>query len=215
MASADRRAPARIRIERSAFRQLAPDLPPLWHSAGLGGTPQQPAGRWHRDGHAFAQYLAASPAGAWAELIRYLHLRSPEAVAEQRRALWQVYVRLDDIADLSTFDLWAASGLDPAAAVADDHSACQDIADWLTESGYRGVLAPSAALPGSTNLTIFGERYEHETTDDPGALPARDPNLWLPVALAAAGAHPPRGLVTRTRYVGQPHGGLDDWRGNA
>lgn len=215
MAFADWRAPARVSVERSAFRQLAPDLPPLWHSAGLGGAPQQPPGRWHREGHAFAQYLAASPAGAWAELIRYLHLRSPDAVQEQRRSLWQVHVRLDDIADLSTFDHWVTCGLDPEAAVADDHSACQDIANRLTEDGYCGVLAPSAALPGSTNLTIFGERYEHETNDDPGALPARDANLWLPVALAAAGAHPPRGLVTRTRYVGQPHGGLDDWRSDA
>lgn len=156
-----------------------------------------------------------SPAGAWAELIRYLHLRTPDAVVEQRRSLWQVHVRLDDIADLSTFDHWEACGLDPASSIADDHSECQDVADWLTENGYSGVLSPSAALPGSINLTVFGERYEHVTTDDPGTLPARDPNLWLPVALAAAGAHPPHGLVTRTRYVGQPHGGFIDWQGSA
>lgn len=154
-----------------------------------------------------------SPAGAWAELIRYLHLRTPDAVVEQRRSLWQVHVRLDDIADLSTFDHWEGCGLDPAHAISDDHSPCQAIADWLTGNSYSGLLAPSAALPGSANLTIFGERYEHITLDDPGGLRARDSDVWLPVALAAAGAHPPHDLVTRARYVGQPHGGFDDWQG--
>lgn len=212
MASANLHAPERVTVEGSTFRQVALDQPPLWHDAGLGRSPQQPAGRWHRRGHAFAQYMAMSPAGAWAELIRYFSLRTPQAVVEQRRSLWQTHVELDDVANLSTFDHWVDCGLDPAAAVADDHTECQKIADWLTDSGYRGVLAPSAALPGSINLTVFGGRYEHVAIADPRDLPARDPDLWLRVALAAVGAHPPQDLVTRTRYVGQPHGGLSDWQ---
>lgn len=210
MASAER-LPARIRVQRSAFRQVGHEHPPLWHDAGLEGDPVQPGGRWHRRGESFAQYMALSPAGAWAELIRYFHLRTPEAVVEQRRSLWQVHLSLDDIADLSTFDRWRDCGLDPDMAVADDHSRCQDLAAWLVGQGYRGVVAPSAALPGSINITVFGGRYEHMAVDDPSALPERDPDLWLRVAVAAEGAHPPPELVTRARYRGQPHGGLEDW----
>lgn len=198
-------------MERAAFRQVGHAQPPLWHDAGLGGVPVQSSGRWHRRGEGYAQYVALSPAGAWAELVRYFALRTPEAVVEQRRSLWQAYVVLDDVADLSTFDDWTACGLDPEVAVADDHAECQKLAAWLQGEGYRGVLAPSAALPGSVNLTVFGGRYEQLAADDPSAVRGRDPDRWLRVALAAEGAHPPKELVTRTRYRGQPHGGYEDW----
>lgn len=130
---------------------------------------------------------------------------------EQRRSLLQAHVALDDVADLATFDRWVECGLDPQAAIADDHAGCQDLAAWLVAEGYTGVLAPSAALPDNVNLTVFGGRYEHVAVDDPRALPARDSAVWLRVALAAAGAHPPVELVPRTRYRGKPHGGYDDW----
>lgn len=200
-------------MERAAFRQVGHQQPPLWHDAGLDGIPVQPNGRWHRRGEHYAQYMALSAAGAWAELIRYFSLRTPESVVEQRRSLWQAYVALDDVADLSSFDQWAECGLDPKTAVADDLAGCQDLAAWLHGEGYRGVLAPSAALPDSVNLTVFGGRYEYLAADDPSALRERDPDRWLRVALAAEGAHPPQELVTRTRYLGQPHGGYEDWAG--
>ena len=208
--SVNRSAPERVPVAVSAFRQVAPGMPPLWHDAGLGGAPTQSDGRWHRRGVGFAQYFSLSPAGAWAELIRYFGLRSPEQVVEQRRSLWHAHVEVEDVADLSTFDRWVACGLDPMDAVSDDHAGCQRVAQGLVEQGYRGVLAPSAALPEAINITVFGGRYEQEAIADPRTLARRD-DRWLRVAVAAEGAHPPQVLVTRTRYRGQPHGGYEDW----
>ena len=40
------------------------------------------------------------------------------------------------------------------------HEEAQALADELRAAGYRGLLSPSAALAGATNLTLFGPRYE-------------------------------------------------------
>ena len=172
------------------------------HEAGA-ARPQQESGRWHREGEGYAQYLSLSAAGAWAELLRYLSIHTPALAVEQRRHLWAVTVAETQIADLADFAAWTDCGLDPAIAV-EDHTRSQSLAQELLDAGYRGVLAPSAALPGAVNLTLFGERYEWS----PLLGPVPDPTLWLAVELAAPEAHPPTDLLAVTRYQGQPHAGL-------
>ncbi len=148
------------------------------------------------------QYLALSASAAWCELLRYLSIRTAALAVEQRRHLWVVTVTEQDIADLSTFDAWTRCGLDPAAAVG-EHARTQTLADDLREAGYRGVLAPSAALPGAVNLTLFGERYEWRApAGAPSPLPNPDPAQWLDVELAAPDAHPPPELIAATRFAG-------------
>jgi RES domain-containing protein len=172
------------------------------HDAGA-PRPAQESGRWHRRGEGYAQYLSLSASGAWAELLRHLSIHSAELAALQRRNLWAVTVVEHDIADLAGFDAWASCGLDPALAVGSQDKS-QELADELRAAGYRGVLSPSAALPGTANLALFGERYEWSAGF--GANP--DPELWLDVELAAPGAHPPAALIPATCFAGQPHAGL-------
>ena len=144
--------PQRVSGTWVCFRQTSPRWPALFHDAGA-QRPQQESGRWNRLGESYAQYLSVSPAGAWAELLRYLSIHTAEVAVEQRRHLWAVTVVEHDIADLTTFARWDACGLDPAIAVG-EHTRSQAVADDLRATGYRGLLAPSAALPGAVNLTV-------------------------------------------------------------
>jgi len=188
---------------------VAPGWPPLFHAAGE-PSPSQESGRWHRQGEGYAQYLSLTAPGAWAEFVRRSSIRDAAFLAEQRRTLWQVFVDSDAIADLSSFEQWDALGLDPRDAVG-DHAPCQALADELKDAGFKGVLAPSAALPGVVNLTIFGARYERllitrlEDWDNP------DPDIWLPCALVAEATAPPDRLRAETCYLGSPHRGYREY----
>jgi hypothetical protein len=42
--------------------------------------------------------------------------------------------------------------------VADNYAACQDLADTLRAAGHAGAIVPSAALPGTQNIVLFGGR---------------------------------------------------------
>lgn len=198
-----RSEPARLTASWQAYRQVAPKWPPLVHAAGA-VRPEQESGRWHRLGEGFAQYFALSPQGAWAELVRYHCIRDAELAREQRRNLWLATIHQRDIADLSTFPHWDDVGLNPAVAVG-AHASAQDLAEELRDAGYRGLLAPSAALPEAVNLTLFGPRYEllHRSAD------GLDPDTWVACERAAMEAWPPLELLTRSCFRGQPHLGLE------
>ena len=68
--------------------------------------------------------------------------------------------------------------------------------------GARGVLSPSAALPGSINLTLFGQRVEVRWGAAPGVASA------IPAQKLATG-HPPATLTHRVRFFGETHALLD------
>lgn len=197
-----RHEPARLESTWTAYRQVAPKWPPLVHAAGA-AYPEQESGRWHQLGEGYAQYTALTPQGAWAELVRYHGIRDEDLAREQRRNLWVVRVAERDIADLSTFGAYEACGLDPALAVG-PHEDARILAAELRDAGYRGLLSPSAALPGTVNLTVFGERYEILERDVDGL----DPDTWMSCERAAMEAWPPLELLTRTCFRGQPHLGL-------
>lgn len=203
-----RTEPERVAGAWHCYRQVAPDWPPLYHAAGE-PVPSQRSARWHRQGEGYAQYLALEPMGAWAELVRFEGIRGGTRAAQYRRRLWLVLVRERDVADLSTFDRYDACGLDPALAVG-PHEPAQALADELRAAGYRGLLSPSAALSGATNLTLFGSRYEKvllgglETWENP------NPGVRLPCSLVAEG-NPPEQLVTETVFLDVEHDGYAAW----
>lgn len=141
-----------------------------------------------------------------AELIRYGSIATLDRAGEQRRNLWLTFVRATRIADLARFEDFERAGLDPRIAV-DKHGPAQALAADLHEAGYTGVLAPSAALAGTTNLTLFGERYERLLRGGLDAWENPRPELWLPCTLAAADATPPGELVAMTCRRGAPHEG--------
>ena len=206
-----RAEPKAVSGEWTCFRQVSPEWPPLYHNAGV-PAPDQESGRWHRLGEGYAQYLALSPLGAWAECARYYSLRSPQQARAMRRDLWLVFVRETRIADLSSFDGYDACGLDPAVAV-EPHALgrSQALADELRAAGFRGVLSPSAALPGVVNLTVFGERYEKVRLADPAAWANPDVDAWLPVQPVVEEAPVPVQLCTETVFLNKKHETYRRW----
>ncbi|MHB8695564.1 MAG: RES family NAD+ phosphorylase [Solirubrobacteraceae bacterium] len=200
--------PARVSGEWWCYRQVSPEWAPLYHAAGE-PIPSQSSGRWHRQGEGYAQYGALEPLGAWAELVRFEGIRGLVRAAEYRRRLWLLFVREHEIADLSTFDRYCDCGLDPRIAVG-AWTTSQELADALREAGYRGLLSPSAALPGATNLTLFGPRFEKLILGGLDRWPNPQPAVRVACTLTAEGG-PPAQLITETVFADMQHDGYRDW----
>ncbi len=204
--------PDRVQGEWTAYRHTDRRFPPLWYGAGT-ATLRQESARWHREGASVAQYLALSANGAWAERCRYAHIRDDRRRLEDRRSLWQIQVIEHDIADLSSFDAYAACGLDPALAIG-PHADCWPLAADLVAAGYRGVISPAAAydVPDALNLTLFGERIE---TPVYGAMPpaARNPrpDLFLATIQITDSGSPTAHAMRHTCFDGDHHQQFAGW----
>lgn len=181
-------------IEHAAYRYSSYDTP-FWVRES-----SQP-GRWHARGDGPTQYLSLSTDGAWAELIRNEQLRTEDEVAMVSVPMWSVAIDQAMIVDYSSFDRAEAAGFRPHALVEEDYGRCQREGARLRSLGYSGVLAPSAALPGAINLTLFGPRMA-STWDRPPLLASS-----LPATVMTKGAPPP-GLLARVRQVSTPHAAL-------
>lgn len=192
--------PASVAFSDVAFRWSNYDTP-LWV------RPNSTAQRWNRTREAATQYLSLSPEGAWAELIRAEELTSAATVRLVRMPMWVLRVHETHLADYDTFEKAEAAGFPPEALVDDDHERCRAEAARLREHGFRGVLAPSAALPGGVNLTLFGPRLavEWDCADD-GRL-----SSFIRAKQLAVG-HPPDDLLSRVRQLGHRHASLDAYR---
>jgi len=212
-----RRKPAARSGTWTAYRQAATGFPPLWHRGSQRRPTEQPEGRWHAgdQGH-IVQYTSLEADGAWAELVRYEGIRTEaqRLSADVRVRLWQLEIAETRIANLSDFDAIDACGLDPARIVDDEHAFCRALAEELRAGRYRGVLAPSAALPGAVNLSLFGPRREVPAREL--ALSGRvnpNPGYFIPVRLLADDTAPPPHILDYTRYEGDPHDELEAWLG--
>jgi hypothetical protein len=110
------------------------------------------------------------------------------------------------VVDYSTFEKAERAGFSPEALVDDDYEACQKEARRLFSLGAGGVLSPSAALPGSVNLTLFGQRVPIRWNAQVQISAA------VPVQALATG-QPASGLVSRVRYRDQQHPDLLSYLG--
>jgi hypothetical protein len=101
-------------------------------------TDDQPEARWHGLGEGPCHYLATSPKGAWAEVIRHEAITEPEELEDLDRALWQVGAPTPT----------SRPQLSDAVLVGGQatHPQCQAEARRLRNAGARGLVAPSAAL---------------------------------------------------------------------
>jgi hypothetical protein len=180
-----------VSLDVVAYRVTSYDVP-LWV------VPNRREGRWNVAGGGPVQYTCLDAEAPWAEMLRSEDLRDEDGAATFRSVLWQVRVAQGAIADYGTFAAARAAGFPPDALVDDDHERCQAEALRLAGLGARGVLSPSAALPGSVNLTLFGPRAPI------GWATAVRLASSVPAQPLAAGAPPP-GLTARVRYRGEPH----------
>lgn len=193
-----RRPPAVIAWSGVVYRATTYDVP-------LRVAPNRRSGRWNIAGRDCTQYFCGDAEAPYAEMLRGEDLRTERDAAMFRTVLWQVRVDEGAIVDYGTFEQAEAAGFPAEALVEDDHERCQAEAEYLKSHGVRGVLSPSAALPGSVNLTLFGPRVEAAWTT------AVQLASMLPVQRIVEG-HPPPGLTARTRCYGQPHAGLAAYR---
>lgn len=180
--------------DQIAFRWADYDTP-LWARRNTR------AGRWNRALDGSTQYWCLDPHGPWAELIRQEELSTEEEVSWVRQRLWVARWNVANVADMATFEKVERWGVNPDVLVDDDHRRCRDLADRLRADGYAGVLCPSAALPDTTSLVVFGRRVD---------VPwEKFPRLASRVPVAEFGrSTPPAGLLERVRQRGDQHSAL-------
>lgn len=193
-----RRPPTFVDQVVIAYRATSYDVP-VWVS------PNRRHGRWNiANQKPIAQYMSLDAEAPFAEMLRHENLRSESDASHYKTTIWQLQVDSGAIVDYSTFELAEAAGFDPETLVSDDYERCQAEARWLVSHNARGVLAPSAALPGSTSLTLFGPRVRVRwgtSVKLASSVPAQ------PISTGA----PPTGLTDRVRYYGQREPRLEEY----
>jgi RES domain len=168
--------------------------------------PSRVAGRFHRVTEDVpTQYVCLHPLGPWAEFLRASGLRSAEQLVLVRHRTWALRLDLAGLVRIG-FSEAAEHGLRPGDLVSDDLRACHRLADRLRSAGAPGAVVPSAALPGTENVVLFGERAAAPYLLEPLS------RVDVPASLTADGGRPPTGLLDRVRRRGAPHAALEAWR---
>lgn len=182
-----------------AYRAASWDTP-LWVS------PNRSPHRYNDAGTGPTQYACLHPLGPWAEVVRALGIHDEDDLVDLRIRLWALRLPLDDVLDL-TFESASDVGLEPGDLVADDQRSTREFGERLRAdpSLPRTLRVPSAALPGTRNLVVFGERvvvpYDVAPIDE----------VDVPSSPLAEGGRPPLGLLPQVRHVGQRHPALRAW----
>lgn len=190
--------------ELVAYRCAAWETP-FW------ADPNPVEGRFNRAGEAPTTYLGLHPLTAWAELLRALGIRDRDEAAQVRPPLWAARVVLDEdeVLDL-TFGNAPDFGLTAEDLVADDRRPCQQLASRLRAgvAAPKAIVAPSAALPGTRNLVLLGERVISPLLFEPVNV-----NVNTPASVAAVRGRVPLGLVELVHYrdSGTRHASLEAW----
>lgn len=170
-------------------------------------TPFPPApprrdGRFSVEGGAVANYWCLHPHAPWAERMRWEGVADPADAAQMRGRVWAA--RIEDADPLLVgFDQARDHGLTPAELVADAYGPCQQAAERWRQGGVDAVVVPSAALPGTDNLVVFGQRLAVAWLG-----PVTDPILDVPSALVADRAAPASAVVDHVRHYGTAHPGV-------
>ena len=166
------------------------------------------SGRFHRALEGPVQYFCLHPLGPLAEAIR----RLPPGLdaREIRRPVWALRLPDEPVETLG-FDEASAWGIDPYALVCppDGYGACQELGRKLCGGSDAPMLrVPSAALPGTWNLIVFGERVLAPYVPEPV-----DPLLDVPGAPAAVDARALDELEALVRPLDQhSHAAYNAWQ---
>jgi RES domain len=179
------------------FRHAAYDSP--WWA-----IPSSREGRFHRAGQDTVQYLSLHPLGPAAEMLR--HNVGPEGDPDDVILnLWTAVVDVDEVTRID-FDDCEKYGRTVDDLVGDDYAVTQALADVVRASGATAMVVPSAALPGTHNLILFGVRLLH-------------PYIWKPLAAEeiptghiSDGARPAAEIADHVRWRGTPHTAADQWK---
>lgn len=163
-------------------------------------------GRFHRgDEPEPTQYLSLHPLGPLAELMRVNDLRSDAQLATVRIRTWALDLEVADLEEI-TFDNAAGHGIEAAELVGEDRSACQALAAELRSRRLPGLIVPSAALPGTRNVVLFGARVAAPYLTKPVS------SLDIPASITAEDGRPPTSLSEIVRFRRDSHAAIDAWR---
>lgn len=150
------------------------------------------------------QYLALHPLGPLAELMRNADLRTPDQLRAVRTRTWALDAPLEGLLELD-FDTAGRFGIAARELVADDCAACQQLAGRLRRRRLPGIVVPSAALPGTRNVVLFGPRVAAPYLTEPVST------LDIPASICGEDARPLLSLLGIVRFRGEPHPALDAW----
>jgi hypothetical protein len=181
----------------TVFRHASYDSP--WWA-----FPSSRAGRFHRASSETVQYLCLHPLGPAAEMLR--HNLGPHGNPDNVVLnLWTAVVDVDDVTKVD-FDDCAAYGLTPDELVGDDYTCTQALADAVRDSRAAALIAPSAALPGTDNLILFGVRVLNPFLSTP-----LSPEEVATGHLSDA-ARSPAEVAPHVRWFGAPHQAAEQWK---
>lgn len=182
----------------TVFRHAAYDSP--WWA-----FPSSRAGRFHRARSETVQYLSIHPLGPAAEMLRHNVGPSgnPDDVVLN---LWTAVLDVDDDVTWIDFADCTRYGLTADELVGDDYTLTQRLADTVRNSGATALIVPSAALPGTHNLVLFGVRILHPFLSAP--LTPEE----IPTGHLSDGARSPKEVAPHVRWFGSPHKAAQQWK---
>lgn len=179
------------------FRHAAYDTP--WWA-----FPSARGGRFHRAGEETVQYLSLHPLGPAAEMLR--HDVGPDGDPDDVILnLWMATVDVEGVVRVD-FDDCETHGRTVDELVGDDYSATQALADTVQATGAQAMIVPSAALPGTHNLILFGVRLLHPYLMEPQGAEE------VPTGHLTDGARPAAEVAAHVRWFGNPHASAEQWK---
>jgi hypothetical protein len=166
--------------------------------------PARKPGRYHTgEEDSATQYVCLHPLGPLAEFMRANDLRRPEQVRQVRQRTWALRLEIDRLPEI-TLSNADDFGLDATSLVADDPSRCQDLGGRLRDE-VPGIVVPSAALPGTRNVVLFGPRVGSPYLLDPVS------EVDVPASVTAHAGRPILSLLDVVRFKGEPHAELESF----
>lgn len=163
--------------------------------------------RFNKPASGPVQYWSLHPLTPWAEILRGHGIKTADDACELRQRVWAARLHISSV-DTITYENAVDYGLEAHHLVGDDYGACQDFGErCLREASLpKAIRVPSAALPGTTNLVLFGPKVAIPYLLEPIGLDD------APAALAAENAQPPPELLPLVRHFDDEHQELDAWR---
>lgn len=190
--------PAEPEVVVTAYRHAAYDSP--WWA-----NPNSQDGRFHTAQTVPTQYWCLHPLGPAAEMLRHnVGPAGAEDADTVRLNLWAARVPLTGVAIID-FDDCARQGIAAAELVGDNYQPTQALAARMHSGGAAGILVPSAALPGTHNLILFGTKLLHPYLFQPTTA------AEVPTGHLTDGARPPAEVTIQVCWFGAAHVALDEW----
>ncbi len=184
-------------MKLTVFRHAAYDSP--WWA-----FPSSRVGRFHRARLQTVQYLSLHPLGPAAEMLR--HNVGPSGNPDDVILnLWTAVIDVDDLTQVDFGDC-ARYGLTADELIGDDYSRTQELADVVRDSGATAMRVPSAALPGTDNLILFGVRVLNPFLSTPLAPEE------IPTGHLTDGARAAEEVAPHVRWFGSPHKAAEQWK---